>query len=228
MVTPQILKPDIIGPGVNILAAWSEAIGPTGLVKDPRRTEFNIMSAQDNTNSSLLDATNGSPSNPWVHGAGHVDPHKALSPGLIYDISVEEYIAFLCSLGYTIDQVNTIVKRPNITCSKSFKDPGELNYPSFSVLFGEKRVVRYSRELTNVGPARSIYKVTVNGPSSVRISVRPRTLVFRHVGEKKRYTVRFVAKRRKRSTVRSEFGSIAWGNAQNQVKSPVAFSWALL
>ncbi|KAK8660041.1 hypothetical protein V6N13_050977 [Hibiscus sabdariffa] len=44
MVTPQILKPDIIGPGVNILAAWSEAIGPTGLVKDTRRTKFNIMS----------------------------------------------------------------------------------------------------------------------------------------------------------------------------------------
>ncbi|KAK8656683.1 hypothetical protein V6N13_098625 [Hibiscus sabdariffa] len=264
MVTPQILKPDIIGPGVNILAAWSEAIGPTGLVKDTRRTKFNIMSGtsmscphisglaallkaahpewspsaiksalmttaytQDNTNSSLRDAADGSLSNPWVHGAGHVEPHNALSPGLIYDISVEEYICFLCSLGYTIDHVKTIAKRPNITCSKRFKDPGELNYPSFSVLFGDKRVVRYSRELTNVGPARSIYKVGVNAPSSVGISVRPRTLVFRHIGEKKRYTVSFVAKRI-RSMVRPEFGSIVWGNAQYQVKSPVSFAWTLL
>nr|GEZ95438.1 subtilisin-like protease SBT1.8 [Tanacetum cinerariifolium] len=31
MVTPQILKPDVIGPGVNILAGWSREIGPTGL-----------------------------------------------------------------------------------------------------------------------------------------------------------------------------------------------------
>lgn len=44
LVTPQILKPDVIGPGVNILAAWSEAIGPTGLEKDTRKTKFNIMS----------------------------------------------------------------------------------------------------------------------------------------------------------------------------------------
>lgn len=46
MVTPQILKPDVIGPGVNILAAWSGAVGPTGLDKDVRRTQFNIMSGK--------------------------------------------------------------------------------------------------------------------------------------------------------------------------------------
>ncbi|KAK6236569.1 Peptidase S8/S53 domain - like 10 [Theobroma cacao] len=265
MVTPQILKPDVIGPGVNILAAWSEAIGPTGLAKDTRKTKFNIMSGtsmscphisglaallkaahpewstsaiksalmttaytEDNTNSSLRDAADGSLSNPWAHGAGHVDPQKALSPGLVYDISTEEYISFLCSLGYTIDHVKTIVKRPNVTCSTKFKDPGELNYPSFSVLFGDKRVVRYTRELTNVGPSRSIYKVTVNGPSTVGISVRPTTLIFRSAGEKKRYTVTFVAKRGTSPMARSEFGSIVWSNAQNQVKSPVSFSWTLL
>lgn len=44
MVTAQILKPDLIGPGVNILAAWTEASGPTELEKDTRRTKFNIMS----------------------------------------------------------------------------------------------------------------------------------------------------------------------------------------
>lgn len=43
-VNPQILKPDVIGPGVNILAAWSDAVGPTGLVTDTRKTQFNIMS----------------------------------------------------------------------------------------------------------------------------------------------------------------------------------------
>ncbi|KAI3447220.1 hypothetical protein Pfo_003885 [Paulownia fortunei] len=46
MVTPQILKPDVIGPGVNILAAWSQAVGPTGLDKDTRKTQFNIMSGE--------------------------------------------------------------------------------------------------------------------------------------------------------------------------------------
>ncbi|MBO8584323.1 S8 family serine peptidase, partial [Staphylococcus aureus] len=40
----DILKPDVIAPGVNILAAWTEAAGPTGLESDARKTEFNILS----------------------------------------------------------------------------------------------------------------------------------------------------------------------------------------
>jgi len=44
MVTPEILKPDIIAPGVNILAAWTGRAGPTGLAADTRRVGFNIIS----------------------------------------------------------------------------------------------------------------------------------------------------------------------------------------
>ncbi|KAL5706471.1 hypothetical protein ACHQM5_024634 [Ranunculus cassubicifolius] len=43
-LTPEILKPDLIAPGVNILAAWTDAVGPTGLDSDIRRAEFNILS----------------------------------------------------------------------------------------------------------------------------------------------------------------------------------------
>lgn len=43
-VTPEILKPDIIAPGVNILAGWTGKAGPTGLDSDVRRVSFNIIS----------------------------------------------------------------------------------------------------------------------------------------------------------------------------------------
>ncbi|KAE8659156.1 Subtilisin-like protease SBT1.7 [Hibiscus syriacus] len=43
-ITPAILKPDIIAPGVNILAGWTGAVGPTGLDSDPRHVNFNIIS----------------------------------------------------------------------------------------------------------------------------------------------------------------------------------------
>ncbi|CAL4943174.1 unnamed protein product [Urochloa decumbens] len=43
-VTPEILKPDVIAPGVNILAAWTGKAGPTGLAADTRRVGFNIIS----------------------------------------------------------------------------------------------------------------------------------------------------------------------------------------
>ncbi|MQM20377.1 hypothetical protein Taro_053395 [Colocasia esculenta] len=45
-VAPEILKPDVVGPGVNILAAWSGSAAPTGLAKDERRSPFNILSGE--------------------------------------------------------------------------------------------------------------------------------------------------------------------------------------
>lgn len=42
--SPEILKPDIIAPGLNILAAWPDHVGPSGLPTDHRKTEFNILS----------------------------------------------------------------------------------------------------------------------------------------------------------------------------------------
>ena len=43
-VTPEILKPDLIAPGVNILAGWTGGAAPTGLDSDKRRVNFNIVS----------------------------------------------------------------------------------------------------------------------------------------------------------------------------------------
>ncbi|PHU19571.1 Subtilisin-like protease SBT1.6 [Capsicum chinense] len=43
-ITQEILKPDIIAPGVNIIAGWTGAVGPTGLAEDNRRVGFNIIS----------------------------------------------------------------------------------------------------------------------------------------------------------------------------------------
>lgn len=44
LTSPSILKPDIIAPGVNIIAAWPENLGPTGLPEDGRRSNFSILS----------------------------------------------------------------------------------------------------------------------------------------------------------------------------------------
>ncbi|CAH9111370.1 unnamed protein product [Cuscuta europaea] len=42
-VTREILKPDVIAPGVSILAGWSGAASPSSLPEDPRGVEFNII-----------------------------------------------------------------------------------------------------------------------------------------------------------------------------------------
>ncbi|XP_072982609.1 subtilisin-like protease SBT1.8 [Typha latifolia] len=263
-VLPEILKPDLIGPGVNILAGWSGAVGPTGLAMDGRRTAFNIMSGTsmscphisgvaallkaahpdwspaaiksalmttaytlDNTKSPLRDAAGGSPATPFAYGAGHVDPQKALSPGLIYDITTDDYIAFLCSLNYTLQHIQVITKGANVACSRKLSTPGNLNYPSFSVVFRERsRVVKYRRELTNVGPAGSIYKVKVSSPDSVGVIVKPLKLVFKRVGQKLKYSVTFASKK-ERTHEKEAFGRISWTNKRYTVSSPVAYTWKM-
>ncbi|XP_023515158.1 subtilisin-like protease SBT1.5 [Cucurbita pepo subsp. pepo] len=42
--SPEIVKPDVIAPGLNILAAWPDKIGPSGIPTDKRAIEFNILS----------------------------------------------------------------------------------------------------------------------------------------------------------------------------------------
>ncbi|XP_051114330.1 subtilisin-like protease SBT1.8 [Andrographis paniculata] len=271
-VTPEILKPDVIGPGVNILASWSQSVGPSGLSKDTRISPFNIISGtsmscphisglaallkaahpnwspsaiksalmttaytHDVSGAPLRDAADNSVSTPWVHGAGHVDPHRAVNPGLVYDATPEDYVAFLCSLDYNLRTIRLISRRHNVTCPRPrLRSPGQLNYPSFSVVFPRSsRVVRYSRELTNVEAVKSVYNVSVETPPGVAVTMRPSTLVFGNVGDKRRFTVTFVSGSRRPAAAaaappesRRAFGSIVWSNGEHQVRSPVAFSWA--
>lgn len=215
-------------PHISGLAALLKAAHPDWSPSAIKSALMTTAYVTDNTKSPLKDAEGGAYSNPWAHGAGHVDPQKAISPGLVYDISTQQYIQFLCSLDYTLEHVQAIVKRPNVTCSRKFSDPGALNYPSFSVVFGNKRVVRYTRQLTNVGAPGSVYTVAIDAPPTVKVDVKPTKLVFKSVGENLRYTVTFVATRGAARTARSAFGSIVWSNAEHQVRSPVAFAWTQL
>ncbi|GFP85807.1 subtilisin-like protease sbt5.4 [Phtheirospermum japonicum] len=75
-VDPNILKPDVTAPGVDILAAWPTNVSPTPIKSDKRSKS----------------------ANPFVFGSGHIDPEKASDPGLIYDISTQDYLDYLCSL----------------------------------------------------------------------------------------------------------------------------------
>ncbi|OVA17070.1 Peptidase S8/S53 domain [Macleaya cordata] len=268
-ITPEILKPDLIAPGVNILAGWSGAVGPTGLAVDTRRVGFNIISGTSmscphvsglaallkaahpdwspaairsalmttayNTYKSgqnILDIATGKPSTPFDHGAGHVDPVSALDPGLIYDITADDYLDFLCALKYTPAQISSLAKR-NFTCDTKKYSVTDLNYPSFAVpLVTEQSggdsgssVVRYTRTLTNVGTPGT-YKVSLSSSASesVKISVEPDSLSFSKVNEKLSYTVTFTTSSMPSGT--NAFGRLEWSDGKHVVGSPIAISWS--
>ncbi|KAI4327382.1 hypothetical protein L6164_019851 [Bauhinia variegata] len=262
-VTPQILKPDLIAPGVNILAGWTKAVGPTGLAEDSRRVDFNIISGTSMScphvsglaglikaahpewspaairsalmttaymayrdGKSLQDSATGKPSTPYEHGAGHVDPVSALNPGLVYDLTVDDYLGFLCALNYTTDQISSLAKRKFECNTSKHYSVNDFNYPSFSVVFqsGGGSVVKYTRTVTNVGPAGT-YKVSFTSDTpSVKISIQPEVLSFKEANEKKSYTVTFTSSG---STTQNQngFGRLEWSNGKHVVGSPIAFGW---
>jgi subtilisin family serine protease len=264
-LSPQILKPDLIAPGVHILAAYTRNVSPTSLDSDPRRVDFNIISGTSmscphvsglaaliktvhpewsgaairsalmttayttyKNNQPLLDGATKNPATPFDFGAGHVDPVSALNPGLVYDLTVDDYLSFLCALNYSAADIEIVAKRKYTCDPKKQYSVTNLNYPSFVVDFqgihGVKEI-KYTRTLTNVGVART-YKVSVKSDDpSVKISVVPRVLNFK-TNEKKLYTVTFTTSVSKPKSPQS-FGSLKWSDGRIVVRSPIAFRWKL-
>ncbi|XP_055962031.1 subtilisin-like protease SBT1.4 [Mercurialis annua] len=255
-VTPEILKPDVIAPGVNILAGWTGA--------DPIRVQFNIISGTsmscphvsgiaallrkaypnwspaaiksalmttaynlDNSGNNILDLASGEESTPFVHGAGHVDPNSALDPGLVYDIETSDYISFLCSSGYDSERIAAFVREatsPNI-CDEKLTTPGNLNYPSFSVVLkSDSDVVTYKRVVKIVSRSlSSVYKVKVNAPENVDIKVSPSTLVFSAKNRSLSYEITFSSSASSGgSIIDQSFGSIEWSDGSHVVRSAIA------
>ncbi|KAL5062573.1 hypothetical protein RYX36_024310 [Vicia faba] len=263
--SPDILKPDVIAPGLNILAAWPDKVGPSGIASDHRRTEFNILSGTsmacphvsglaallkaahpdwspaaiksalmttaytvDNKGDPMLDESNGNVSSVFDYGAGHVHPEKALDPGLVYDVSVYDYVDFLCNSNYTTKNIQ-IITRKTADCSDAKKagHSGNLNYPSLSAVFQQygkhKMSTHFIRTVTNVGDPKSVYKVTTNPPEGMVVTVKPDILHFRRIGQKLNFLVRVQTREVKLSPGSSlvKSGSIVWFDGKHTVTSPL-------
>ncbi|KAL3647603.1 hypothetical protein CASFOL_008571 [Castilleja foliolosa] len=262
LASPRILKPDIIGPGINILAAWYKPMkqsivgvnekasnsyyniesgtsmscphlgGVAALIKSvhpdwsPAMIKSAIMTTATqvnlNTDEPFFDERH-IPADLYAVGAGHVDPSSALDPGLVYDIESRDYVSYLCSL-YDKKQVEIIV-REKVRCDGSDQPETELNYPSFVVELGNGTQT-YSRTVTNVGGAKSTYKVDIEIVEGVDTIVEPTVLVFDEVDEKKTYKVEFSRHDYGLMVAAnvSDYvqGAIAWVSADHRVRIPVS------
>ncbi|CAN1270137.1 Subtilisin-like protease SBT1.2 [Linum perenne] len=263
---PSVLKPDVIAPGVNVIAAWPQNLGPTGLPEDSRRVNFTVMSGTsmacphvsgiaalirsahpkwspaavksailttadvtDHSGKPIMDGDK--PAGVFAMGAGHVNPERAMNPGLVYDIVPGDYVTHLCTLGYTRLEIFTITHR-NVTCGELLKmNKGfSLNYPSISVMFKQgarRKMIR--REVTNVGQPNSIYSVKVKAPEGVKVRVKPTKLKFKERNQVLSYRVWFISRKRITKEMLSfAEGHLTWTNSQNhltRVRSPISVTW---
>ncbi|GLT34199.1 hypothetical protein SLA2020_087260 [Shorea laevis] len=230
-IFPGLLKPDILAPGVDILAAvppfpWSLAdlimsgnyelvtdyalysgtsmatphiAGVAALLKavHPEWSPAAIRSAMmttaytmDNNRSILTDQSTNLPATPLDFGAGHINPNRAMDPGLIYELDFQDYVVFICGLGYNETNMKALLKRNQLNCSQ---ERANLNYPSFVAIFsnGSKLVRRqvFNRVLTNVGDDQSVYQSTVAVPYGLDIKVEPGSLSFTQKYQKQNFSI---------------------------------------
>jgi len=159
------------------------------------------------------------PADVFATGSGHVNPSRANDPGLVYDIQPDDYIPYLCGLGYGDTEVG-IIAHKTITCSETSSIPeGELNYPSFSVVLGSPQT--FTRTVTNVGEANSSYVVMVMAPEGVEVKVRPNNLTFSEANQKETYSVSFSRIESGNETAEYAQGFLQWVSAKHTVRSPI-------
>ncbi|CAM0153251.1 unnamed protein product [Urochloa decumbens] len=162
-ITPEILKPDLSAPGIDIIASWSMLAPPSDDPNDKRRVQFSIntgtsmscphasgaaayvkshhrdwspamiMSALITT-ATPMSTPGNSNSTALKYGAGQLNPAKARDPGLVYDASEADYVAMLCTQGYNAKQLALIIGSNATACAAANGSAGDLNYPTMAAL----------------------------------------------------------------------------------------------
>ncbi|KAI3453644.1 hypothetical protein Pfo_010307 [Paulownia fortunei] len=247
-ITPDILKPDITAPGVDILAGWSPLSPSSVYDDDTRSTLFNIISGTSMSCPHASGAaafvkavhSNWSPAAiksalmttayvmdsrkhedlEFAYGSGQINPAAARDPGLVFDASEADYINFLCKQGYNTSTLR-LVTGDNSTCANT--TPGrawDLNYPSFSlyVADGETIMGTFTRTVTNVGAANSTYIADLYVPALISVTVEPSVLTFSAVGETKTFTVNITGPAISQQPITS--GAITWRDGTHLVRTP--------
>ncbi|KAM3288124.1 hypothetical protein P3S67_021554 [Capsicum chacoense] len=243
----RVAKPDIVAPGVLILAAWpsnvsAAVIGVNTFLDSDYRLESGahpdwspsaIRSAMmttanplDNTEKPIktTDYLETKDATSLAMGAGLVDPNLSVDPGLIYDATPQDYVNLLCSMNFTQDQFKTIARSlAKHNCSNPSDD---INYPSFIALFSPNGNYtwleqKFRRTVTNVGAGVAKYVAKVIAPKNSTISISPQTLVFEKKNQKQDYTL--TIRYKGIADDQAQSGSITWveENGHHTVRSPI-------
>ncbi|CAN6561885.1 unnamed protein product [Malus baccata var. baccata] len=250
----DIIKPDITAPGVDILAAYSPVAPVTESFEDRRHVKYSFLSGTSMScphaagvaayiktfhpnwspaaiKSSIM--TTAGPANatddsytPGVfsYGSGHINPLKALNPGLVYETSKDDYIKLLCSI---LDESKVRLisgdKRPCPAKNDKILAK-DLNYPSMAVniLAETSFSIQFQRTVKNVGHANSIYKAKTISKPGINIKVVPQVLSFKSLNEKKTFNVTVFG--RSIPLLTRVSSSLVWTDGTHSVRSPILVS----
>ncbi|CAI9272172.1 unnamed protein product [Lactuca saligna] len=250
-LTPEILKPDVTAPGLNILAAWSPAIGKmkfnilsgtsmacphvTGIVAlikavhpswSPSAIKSAIMTTAtvfDKKGNPIRVDPDSRRGNAFDYGSGFIDPTAVLDPGLVYDSNPTDYKSFLCSIGYNQKMLHAIT-RDNATCkSKPFSNhPSSFNYPAILVP-NLKSTFSVTRTLTNVRNLKQKMSYSYRAVVSTLLGIEVDVQPRRLVFNRYGQKMNFTVTFRKNSAPSQGyvFGYLQWKNRKTRVTTPL-------
>ncbi|WP_328998218.1 S8 family serine peptidase [Kribbella sp. NBC_00709] len=234
----DLLKPDIMAPGTNVLAAttaFSAAGGEYAFMsgtsmstphiagiaavlkaKHPTWSPMAIKSAMMTTatdkdsSGKPIKNDSGSQANPFGYGAGLVQPKTGMDPGLVYDSTYTDWTKFICGSGQ--------VPATHELCANGKIDLSDLNYPTIAIgdLAGKQTV---TRTVTNVSEVPEIYFPKVEGLKGLEVTVSPRILITLP-GRSTTYKVTF--ENNGAPLEQYSFGRLIWKSAKHSVASTLA------
>lgn len=194
----------------TIHPTWSPAAIKSALITTAStKDEYGQISVAEGAPHKLAD--------PFDYGGGHVDPNKAINPGLIYDMKVTDYVKFLCSMGYNDTAISSIT-RDSSPCQRTPNFLLNLNLPSISIP-ELKHTVTVSRTVTNVGPILSFYVAHVEAPPGINVTVEPSILFFNFTTKTLKFKVTFCSQLRVQG--RYTFGNLYWEDGLHVVRIPL-------
>ena len=231
----DLLKPDVIAPGQDILAAVAppgnhgldfsllsgtsmsapHVSGLAALLKDlhPTWSPMAIKSALMTSAGDVLDGPNTHPLVIFRQGAGHVAPNSAANPGLVYDSGFRDWLAFLCGTTSAVGPA-TCAALAGLGYSS---DASDFNGASIAIgnLAGVQTI---KRTVTNVTGSAATYTPTVSGLAGVTVDITPATLNV-PAGGTASYTVEFT----RTSAALNAYvgGQLTWTDGTHVVRSPI-------
>ncbi|WVZ71565.1 hypothetical protein U9M48_020139 [Paspalum notatum var. saurae] len=262
-LSESILKPDLMAPGVSILAATipsadsdevppgkkpsayaiksgtsmacPHVAGAAAFVKSAHAgwTPSMIRSAlmttavtTDNLGKPLASST-GAAATGHDMGAGEMSPLRALSPGLVFDTTTQDYLDFLCYYGYKEQLVRKIAGDARFSCPAGAPSPdliaSAVNYPSISLPRLQRgKPATVARTAMNVGPSNATYVATVEAPPGLTVRVSPDRLVFSRRWTTARYEVSFHVAAGATVSKGYAHGALTWSDGAHSVRTPFA------
>nr|GEW93920.1 subtilisin-like protease SBT5.3 [Tanacetum cinerariifolium] len=198
----------IVGLLKTLHPDWSPAAIRSAIMTTARTRDNEVKPM---TNASHLKAT------PFSYGAGHVQPNRAMDPGLVYDLKTTDYLDLMCALGYTKSQIEKFSETP-YKCPTKNISLTDLNYPSITVP-NLKGSITVTRTVKNVG-SPATYTAQVFKLAGLSVVVQPKSLTFNKIGEEKSFKV--ILKFKKGSVANDYvFGQLKWSDGKHYVRSPI-------